>query len=322
MISFSFLPKERANVFLPKLFDILHVNMNHIAPTGMTYEEDLNEWIGAVAPALEKDPRQIILISDGDKTVGFFQYYVNDSTFMMEEIQFLPEYQGKGVFQKLYAHLAEIIPQNIPLVEAYAHKSNLKSQGILKHLGLESIGESKNGNNYHFCGDCQKMLNIFKEIKMTEYKWTKGDVPRGIEVRQVYGIVFSDDGRILLRIEDGKYKLTGGKPEGDETYEQTLIREYLEEVNVELKNCRYLGYLLVNDDNGEQYAQVRMIAKIKRIGENRPDIDNGKTYGRLLVTPEKAKILLNYKDEAGNTMLDDAVKTAGEVYGKQKSVPE
>ena len=151
---------------------------------------------------------------------------------------------------------------------------------------------------------------------MTEYKWIKGDVPRGIEVRQVYGIVFSDDNRILLRIEDGRYKLTGGKPEDGETYEQTLIREYLEEVNVELEDSRYLGYLLVNDDNGEQYAQVRMIAKIKRIGEARPDIDNGKLYGRQLVPSERVKEYLNYKDKAGNKMLEDAIKMTYEVYGK------
>ena len=151
---------------------------------------------------------------------------------------------------------------------------------------------------------------------MPNYNWIKDFVPDDLNVKQVYGIVFSDDNRILLRIEDGAYKLTGGKPEDGETYEQTLIREYLEEVNVELENCRYLGYLLVNDDNGEQYAQVRMIAKIKRIGEARPDVDNGKLYGRQLVPAERVKECLNYKDKAGNIMLEDAVLLAYDVYGE------
>ena len=163
MISFSFLPKDRTSDILPKLFDIFHENMEKIAPTGNSYEEDFSEWIGAVAPALEKEPRQLILISDDDETVGFFQYYVNDTTFMMEEIQLLPEYQGKGVFQKLYAHLADIVPQSVPFVEAFAHKNNMKSQGILKHLGLEIIGEGNNENNYHYIGDCREMLEKFRK---------------------------------------------------------------------------------------------------------------------------------------------------------------
>ncbi len=143
---------------------------------------------------------------------------------------------------------------------------------------------------------------------MSGYKWIKDSVPDDLPVKQVYGIVFSDDNRILLRIEDGVYKLTGGKPDDGEDFEQTLKREYLEEVNKELDDCHYLGYLLVTADSGEQYAQVRMIARIKSINEARPDTDNGKMYGRELVPPEKVKELLNYKDEAGNQMIDDAIK--------------
>ena len=77
---------------------------------------------------------------------------------------------------------------------------------------------------------------------MANFTWIKNKVPDKLIVKQVYGIVFSDDGRILLRIEDNKYKLTGGKPENNETFEETLIREYIEELNVELEECYYLGF--------------------------------------------------------------------------------
>lgn len=150
---------------------------------------------------------------------------------------------------------------------------------------------------------------------MTEYKWIKASVPDDLTVKQVYGIVFSNDNRILLRIEDGVYKLTGGKPDEGEDFEQTLKREYLEEVNTELEDCHYLGYLFVTEDAGEQYAQVRMIARIKSIGEARPDTDNGKMYGRELVSAESVKKLLNYKDDAGNNMLDEAVNMSRCLYG-------
>lgn len=164
MITFSFLPKDMASEVFPRLYEILWTNMSKIAPSGASYEEDYAEWYGSVFPAFtEKEPRKIILIRDGDDTVGFFQYYVNDTTFMMEEIQLLPEYQGKGVFQKLYARLADDVPPGVPFVEAYAHKNNVKSQGILAHLGLEKIGENKNGNSYRYRGDCQAMLDKYRD---------------------------------------------------------------------------------------------------------------------------------------------------------------
>ena len=109
---------------------------------------------------------------------------------------------------------------------------------------------------------------------MVKFIWIKNNVPDNLTVKQVYGIAFSDDGRALLRIEDNKYKLTGGKPELNETFEETLKREYVEELNVELEECYYLGYLLV-EENNEKYAQVRMIAKIKNINDKRPD-NNGR----------------------------------------------
>ena len=162
MITFNFLPKEKAGEYFPALFDILYNNMSKIAPPGGAYEDDYNEWYNAVFPAfVNKEPRKIILIRDGGELIGFFQYYVNNTTFMMEEIQFLPEYQGKGVFQKLYAHLAEIVPGDVPFVEAYAHKNNSKSRGILKHLGLQAVEDDNGDDTYHFRGDCQAMLDRY-----------------------------------------------------------------------------------------------------------------------------------------------------------------
>ena len=145
------------------------------------------------------------------------------------------------------------------------------------------------------------------------FTWLNSPVPDDLPVKQVYGIVFSDVGRILLRIEDGKYKLTGGKPEQGESFEETLKREYIEELNTIVDDIHYLGYLLVKE-NETQYAQVRMIAKIRSIKESHTDPATGKLYGRELVPVSKVKGLLNYADEAGNKMLDFAISLAKEVY--------
>ncbi len=156
---------------------------------------------------------------------------------------------------------------------------------------------------------------------MGTYTWRKCPVPEDIPVRQVYGIAFSNDGRILLRIEDGKYKLTGGRSESGETFEETLLREYVEELNVNLVEAHYLGYLLVEED-GNKYAQVRMIARIKDILENHIEIATGKEYGRRLVVSDRVKEYLNYSDVAGNQMLEDAMELAKSHYGLGNSFDE
>ncbi len=149
---------------------------------------------------------------------------------------------------------------------------------------------------------------------MVKFSWFKDEYPTGLDIRQVYGIVFSNDGNILLRIDDDQYKLTGGKPEKYEyRFEETLKREYLEELNVEIENIYYLGYLLV-EENNQKYAQVRMIAKMKSFGKLRPDQDNGKLYKRYMSNIKNVKKYLNYPDEAGNKMIDDAIYMANEKY--------
>ena len=137
--------------------------MSKITPTGNSYEQDLDFWLSCVSPALEKEPRKILLIYDGEILAGFFQYFVNNGLFMMEEIQFRNAYKGAGAFSELYAYLTGIIPEDTELVEAYANKSNHKSIEILRHLGLEIIGENKNGKSYHFRGRYENILRKYGE---------------------------------------------------------------------------------------------------------------------------------------------------------------
>jgi hypothetical protein len=39
---------------------------------------------------------------------------------------------------------------------------------------------------------------------MAIFKWHDGNVPDGMEIKQVYGLIFSNDGRLLLRVEKRK----------------------------------------------------------------------------------------------------------------------
>ena len=155
---------------------------------------------------------------------------------------------------------------------------------------------------------------------MAKYKWRNSKVPNNMPIKQVYSILFSLDGRILLmaekQIDRIKYCLPGGHPEDiDKTLEDTLKREVLEEVNISVKNPIFVGYQEVDEEDGScLYAQVRMAAVIDKVGEKIPDVANGKKYDRLLVSPSKAINLLNW-GEVGRLQIMSAVEIAERFFG-------
>ena len=153
-------------------------------------------------------------------------------------------------------------------------------------------------------------------------EWIEEEVPSNLEVHQVYAVVFDKKGNVLLKGEtkkDGRvvYSLAGGTPEAfDKNRIAALRREYIEEVNTTLKGpIYYIGYQYVDEENGTTpYAQVRMTAMIDSIGELKPDPDNGMTYERILVSPQKAIELLNWGD-IGPKLVRKAVEVAKEKFG-------
>ena len=156
-ISFSLLDKTHSSEILDELYDILYGNMSVIAPTGSSYEEDKQSWLPCIVSALENPQRKILLIYGEAGLAGLFMFSLKNETFLMEEIQFKPEYQGVGLFGRLYRYLFGLIPSDTDFVEAYAHKKNSKSQRILTYLGLQCIGENKSGTNLHFRGSYQEL---------------------------------------------------------------------------------------------------------------------------------------------------------------------
>lgn len=159
MICFEYLNKLEFSKFAHQIFDVLADNMTVIAPTGNNREDDFKLWFEAVSSGLQRKEREIVLIKDKENLVGFFQYYTNEDTFMMEEIQIKFAYQGKGVFRELYCFVLNNINSELEFVEAYANINNHKSICILGKLGLSNIGLNKNGHSYHFKGEFADLLN-------------------------------------------------------------------------------------------------------------------------------------------------------------------
>ena len=150
---FKDIPQEQ----IPRMFDILAENMRIIAPTGDSYEEDRKIWLAEAVPAFE----HVILIFDDDRLAGYFQYRLQDNTLRMDEIQFAKPYQGSGLFKRLYQYLTTIIPQDTQHVAACANKMNQKAQNILEYLGLQRIGENKNGKSFIYNGAYQAILEKY-----------------------------------------------------------------------------------------------------------------------------------------------------------------
>lgn len=161
-VTFSYLNKLDFPYIAHDIFNILADNMEIIAPTGNKREDDYKCWYEAVKNGLKRDERHIILIKDNHNIIGFFQYYTNENTFVMEEIQIESAYQGKNIFRDLYGFIILNINADIEFVEAYANTANKKSIGILEHLGLLKIGMNKNGKSFHFKGSYANLVEWYK----------------------------------------------------------------------------------------------------------------------------------------------------------------
>jgi len=65
-----------------------------------------------------------------------------------------------------------------------------------------------------------------------------------------------------------------------------------------------------------------LIAKIKNIGKEHPDKDNGKIYKRFMANQKNVKKYLNYPDIAGNQLIDDAINKAKIKYNLDNNEEE
>lgn len=157
---FARMNKAEKERLLPELFDILYENMAAMDFGGMTYADARARWLGAVSPALEKAPRQVVLCLVGEEIVGFAQYYTRGELLMVEEVQLRRAYRGTTAFFRLCRYLAELLPGKIAVVEAYASKENQRSAALMKRLGMELLDEGESPF-LHFRGDGEIIRKCF-----------------------------------------------------------------------------------------------------------------------------------------------------------------
>lgn len=141
MMKIDFLDKSEKDKWLPKLFELYYSNMSEIAPSGLSFEEERKLWLSEVSPALDKAPRQVLLCTDGDKLLGYIQYYTRNDLIMLEELQIRKDYQRTLLFFRMCRYLAKRLSPDILHIEAFAHKQNAKSLELMKKLGILPLDE-------------------------------------------------------------------------------------------------------------------------------------------------------------------------------------
>ena len=163
MITFHYPDKRHKDALLPALFKILHENMRSIAPSGLPFEEEQASWLAAVSPALEKEPRKILLCLVDGQLAGFLQYYIRDNLLMIEELQLAREYQATMLFCGFCRYFLRNLPAEVRYIEAYADSRNLRSRKLMRRLGMEQVDDSTDSSFLHFRGRMADLLPVFRK---------------------------------------------------------------------------------------------------------------------------------------------------------------
>jgi len=140
-------------------------------------------------------------------------------------------------------------------------------------------------------------------VKNTWIKTT--EIEKYSPITQVYGIIFDDEGKILIGRDSkgGSWIIPGGHPEKGESVEETLKREVLEEVDVEINNIKPLGVQKAtfpdDPDKSKVVYQVRCTPQT-------PDPANDSTWERKFVSSEKINKYVKW-GSTGAAMFEDAI---------------
>ena len=162
----------------------------------------------------------------------------------------------------------------------------------------------------------QQSSFIWKGVTVTNTWIKSSNIEKYNPVTQVYGIIFNEDNEILICREDenSSWLIPGGHPEEGESFKETLKREVLEEVDVEVSDIIPLGVFKVefSDDPEKIIYQSRFIAKLKKLNPQTEDPSIKKTWVRKFVPAGKISEYVKWGEE-GDAMFKDAI----ELYGKQ-----
>jgi len=111
------------------------------------------------------------------------------------------------------------------------------------------------------------------------------------------GICFTPEGGVVLVTQSGvEWKFPGGRPEGDEDWRATLVREVLEEACAVVQDATLLGYFRSVCLKGEEAGLVLVRAFWCAEVALRPWEPEHETTERRVVPPEQALEQVRFGD--------------------------
>lgn len=147
--------------------------------------------------------------------------------------------------------------------------------------------------------------------KRVVIEWIKTNSLEGMTpIMQVYGVCFNDKNEILIsrKVGDEKWIIPGGHPEGNETIEETLRRELIEEADIKVKNIKVLGaQKIYPEKKPEEYIyQVRCICKLDKLLPQTIDPAENVNWERKFVPANKITEFVKW-GVTGDAMFRDAI---------------
>jgi 8-oxo-dGTP pyrophosphatase MutT (NUDIX family) len=134
-------------------------------------------------------------------------------------------------------------------------------------------------------------------IKVDWYDTNDVDMLPNVEWQQVY-VVGNVNGKVpVVHYADNEVRnLPGGKfDEPGDTIDRVLYREMEEELNMRVLLWRPIGYQFLSNEKFGNVYQLRVYAKLERIGEFVSD-PGGRVIGHSLVPIEDLNSFINYGD--------------------------
>lgn len=125
---------------------------DYVIKTWGSWNEDLQRVL--FSRELKDIEHQIIVVNN--KKAGIFAFGVNETSIIVDEIQILPEYQGKGIGTLIFSDIIASAQKEKIEITLRVLKVNFIAQRFYNKLGFEKIGDTET----HFLLSKKPDMNI------------------------------------------------------------------------------------------------------------------------------------------------------------------
>ncbi|MDO4871971.1 MAG: NUDIX hydrolase [bacterium] len=166
----------------------------------------------------------------------------------------------------------------------YAKGSETLEEILQKDPDIKNISLYNSGFTYkdvHYSVEFHSLINK----KIPEKNWTQVYVVGNFK-NKVPVVIYNKKGK-------GRLNLPGGGTEDGENFEQTLRREIIEELNMDVVKFQPLGYQINIAPSGEKFYQLRVVAELQKKGDFLTDV-GGSVVGYKLVDIKNLNNAINW----------------------------